>query len=226
MRLQESCSPPAAEAVMLSRAAAPPMKLVFLLLLLVASGAIAAEEKKAVATISPTEQDIISLAIARSIETIGDELHVLEETTSVGLSAHRDENEVAMQLREQALDHDPPFRAAVEDFIRKNRTGTKLIFPNPLAKNTQIISREELQKIFPPSGDKKRTGWKTFLARYPHSGGLINVSRPGIDAKQKVAIIYLGQTRDYGSGSGRLHIFRREGTEWVLTDEFFGPPLL
>src|SRR4051794_9526974 len=165
---------------MLSTAAAPPMKLVFLLLLLVASGAIATEEKKAVATISPTEQDIISLAIARSIETIGDELHVLEETTSVGLSAHRDENEVAMQLREQALDHDRPFRAAVEDFIRKNRTGTKLIFPNPLAKNTQIISREELQKIFPPSGDKKRTGWKTFLARYPRSGGLINVSRPGI----------------------------------------------
>jgi hypothetical protein len=72
------------------------------------------------------------------------------------------------------------------------------------------------------AGGGKPKGWDSFYRRFPDSSGLITISRVGIDSKGTMAIIYLGQQRQYLDGSGSICILKREGKKWVRIADGIG----
>ncbi len=196
-----------------------------LILLATAAVALAIESEKTVeSTITVIEQDVIEATLAQSIELSVAKRHIIVDLASIPwFMRGNDYDKFVNILRDQAKDRDAAFRDALEDFIRKNRVETKLLFPKPLPKNTQLVTREAIQKIFTVGPDKKPSGWDIFYKHFPHAGGVITLSRPGIDSKHSIAILYLGQQSHYLAGAGQFYILKHDGKRWVFSDEVFGP---
>ena len=152
--------------------------------------------------------------------------HVIKETTSVRLMllSYESYDTFAEELRQAANARDQAFREALDDFLKKNRTATQIVFATNTLKSIELVSNATLKEIFSGKHDVKPDGWDIFYQRFHDSDGLITISRVGLDSKGTVAIIYLGKQSGYTTGRDSIRVLRRESGKWVLKEhERIGP---
>lgn len=188
--------------------------------------------RAAAPTLTLAEQEVIEALLSQEIGTKISKKHVITEYTSTRmlqpdkgvLQLANAYDTFANSLREQAKDGDNAFREALDDFLKKNKTDVQIVFPTNAPKSVELVSDVTVNGIFSAKRNAKPNGWDVFYRRFPDSGGLITISRAGIDSKGTVAIIYLGEQSHYLAGSGRIWVLRREGGKWILkTYERIGP---
>jgi hypothetical protein len=173
-----------------------------------------------------TEQEVFEALIAQDSETMASKKLVIKETTSVQmmLLSYKNYDEFAESLRHGAHDRDEAFKEALDDFLKKNRTATQIIFATNTLESIELVSNATLKEIFSAKHDATPNGWDLFHRRFPDAHSLITISRVGLDSKGTVAIIYLGSQRGYTSGRDRIRVLRRESGKWVLQEhERIGP---
>jgi hypothetical protein len=173
------------------------------------------------------EQEIIEALLSQATASKPSQRYVIRETAStkeLWLDYH-DRGKFTQYLRDEARNCDAAFREALEDFLHKNSADTKIVFPVAPSKTIELVSETMAGKFIKARSDGKPGHWRWdwFYRRYPDSGGLITISRVGIDSKTTIAIVYLGWSSDYLAGFGAIRILRHEGNHWVLTHERFGP---
>ncbi len=175
-------------------------------------------------TLTLAEQEVIEALIPQDIETQESKKHVIEETTSVqDLHFGESYDEFSADLRRQAKDCDDSFREALDDFLKKNRSAVRIVFPTNAPKSVELVSEATVKEIFSAKPNAKPNGWDIFYQRFPDAGGLTTISRVGTDSKGTVAIIYLGHMRGPRSGEGKIRVLRRKADKWVIKDESIGP---
>ena len=80
-----------------------------------------------------------------------------------------------------------------------------------------------LEEIFSARHNAKTNGWDLFYQRFSGSGGVVSISRVGMDSKGTVAIVYRGIQSYYLAGRGNIRVRKREGKKWVLSYDSIGP---
>ena len=182
--------------------------------------------RSASSTLTLAEQEVIEALIPQDSATMASKKHVIKETTSVRLMllSYESYDTFAEELRQAANARDQAFREALDDFLKKNRTATQIVFATNTLKSIELVSNATLKEIFSGKHDVKPDGWDIFYQRFHDSDGLITISRVGLDSKGTVAIIYLGKQSGYTTGRDSIRVLRRESGKWVLKEhERIGP---
>lgn len=113
-------------------------------------------------------------------------------------------------------------KEASDDFLIKNNAAVQIVFPTNAPKSVELISEATGEEFFSSKGGSQPKGWDLCYRRFPDSSGLLTSSRVGIDSKGTVAIVYLGQQRQYLDGSGSICILKSKGKKWVLNSDSIG----
>lgn len=74
-----------------------------------------------------------------------------------------------------------------------------------------LIPRQTVLDFFK---EKNIEGWKDFYAKYPNSGGIINVSAVGFNADKTLALLYVGHSCGGLCGGGRYHLMSKVDSKW------------
>jgi hypothetical protein len=134
---------------------------------------------------------------------------VIEDSTSVEmLHFNRPYQDLIDGLLRDASDQVPA--EMIQDFGEKNRK-SRAVWPE-LTKHlpASLLTPAENQAFF-----SLDDGWKRFYAKYPGSGGIITVSRVGLNRDKTVAFFYLGLACGSLCGHGTIHVLKKEGDAWV-----------
>jgi hypothetical protein len=195
-------------------------------------------------TVTTSELEVIAGVLSQGELGIG-RRHVLQETTTINdLLRSKSYEALSQELRASAIDNYKPtaldsvldfvtrtkipqrytdeFREALEDFLLKNRSGVRILFPTTPPPNVQLVSEETLSEIFSAKHEGLHQRWSMFYERFPDGGKLTRVSRVGIDSKETVAIIYVGTRSGPLAGFGTIYVLERKGKTWILRPEHFG----
>ncbi|MCX6911289.1 MAG: hypothetical protein NTY01_25050 [Verrucomicrobia bacterium] len=122
---------------------------------------------------------------------------------------------LADHLRTQTQTHSDQVKEALEDFITKNKTDVKLVFPAAGLKNADILPdvvwKDMIAALCDGGGD-----WQVFFHHYPNAAVLFTVSRVGFDHTGTVAIIYLEEAYcRFRTDGGGLLVVKCEGNKWI-----------
>jgi hypothetical protein len=177
--------------------------------------------------VSTVDQDVIEAVMADN-EYSATKQRGLFDHSSVQLALVGDlkYSTLADELRKNAEHRDQPFHEALEEFLRVNESGkaeTKLIFPRKLPTNIVLVSTDEMREIQKNmrSFEEAQTA---IRARFGPIDGVYQVSKPGIDAHQTVALICLSYSSAPGIVTGRFYILKFNGAKWIVDKEdLFGP---
>ena len=82
-----------------------------------------------------------------------------------------------------------------------------------LKKRVVLVSTGEIEQLF-HSEDKM--GWNRFRQRFPASSGITTLSKVAYDADHAHALVYVGNQRDWLSGSGIIFFLARNGGKWTI----------
>lgn len=99
----------------------------------------------------------------------------------------------------------------IERFRAKNKMSYKL--ENNFIDSLQVvlISEEEINHIF-----KNGKGWDDFYKKYPHSHGIITLSRVAFNNDKNIAFLHFGNQRDWFAGIGYYVLLKKEDNRWVI----------
>lgn len=175
-------------------------------------------------SLTPPEQEAIQTLVLGQTPQLHP-LRVLKDTTSLqGVQFAKSYDEFCKNLRDQAKDRSSEFKAALEDFLTKNKTPVKITMPTNGPARIELISDATVKEIFSHNtANTQPTGWALFYQKFPGSSGLITVSRVGFDPGKTTAIVYMGEQSHYLAGHGRIRVLKREGKKWVEAGESIGP---
>lgn len=174
-------------------------------------------------TLTSAEQEVVEALLSQHFDTRNSKQQVIVDTTSVSKLLWGTYDDFSRSLRKKAASRDPAFREALEGFLEKNKTAVRVLLSTNAPSRVVLISEATVEDIFPSKGDPEVKGWNYFYHRFPGASGLIDISRVGMDRKGTVAIVYLGQQHQNLDGFGSMRVLKREGTNWILTDDFIGP---
>ena len=103
----------------------------------------------------------------------------------------------------------------MNDFFFKNASPYPLQYLFNLDLPVVLISAAEIATLF--RGDPSE-GWRNFYTRYPHSQGIMELSRVGFNPDMNQAIVYEGNQEFSLSGSGYVHYLVKVNGEWIIQD--------
>jgi hypothetical protein len=89
------------------------------------------------------------------------------------------------------------------------RTGHELGMPYQVVPAATIIA--SMDRTIPNGGSD---GWQGFRRRFPDSGGFLEMSVVGFDAKRQRAMVYMGHSCGGLCGGGMHHLLERVDTKW------------
>ena len=89
-------------------------------------------------------------------------------------------------------------QAEVANFVTRNNAPQTLKRFLKLPVDYQLIEKAEMDALF---ADFNR-GWSNFYSKYPHSQGIITLSRVGFGPGGNTALLYVGNQSDYLAGAG------------------------
>ena len=76
-----------------------------------------------------------------------------------------------------------------------------------------LLSEQEHDSIFDPID----SGWERFYAKYPRSGGIIELSRVAFDSAKTKALLYCGTIFDHGKGGiGYYILLKKRDGKWII----------
>ena len=106
--------------------------------------------------------------------------------------------------------------AALGDWLRKNKRRYALQPQITLNRSHGFFTQEDRLSVF--NDGNPAVNWQRFKVRFPHSVGVVRISRPGIDDIAQVALIYIEFECGVACGSGRLiNLMQNETAQWVVT---------
>lgn len=76
-----------------------------------------------------------------------------------------------------------------------------------------LIDEKEIEKVF-----KNRT-WGEFYKKYPNSGGLVSLSRPGFNSGMNQALIYRQYWCGWLCGGGDYLLLKKSSGRWTIVKE-------
>jgi hypothetical protein len=82
-----------------------------------------------------------------------------------------------------------------------------------LKKRVVLVSTAEIEQLFHA---EDKMGWNRFRHRFPASSGITTLSKVAFDADHAHALVYVGNQRDWRSGSGTVFFLGRTQGEWKI----------
>jgi len=76
-----------------------------------------------------------------------------------------------------------------------------------------LIDEQEMKEIFAEGG------WDLFYERYPHSQGVMSLSRVGFNSDLTQALVYVGNWSHWVVGAGYYVLLAKERSVWVVRDK-------
>jgi len=121
---------------------------------------------------------------------------------------------IAMDFRSYLASASDAGGPILDDYIRRNSEACDL-GPQFMrsASSMSLVFDEQLAPL--------RTGtvddfWRAFFVVFPNSGGLITVTRPGVDQSTGRAFLYIGRDCGAGCATGGYAWLRRRNSGWRL----------
>ncbi len=99
--------------------------------------------------------------------------------------------------------------AAISEYVKLNKGSWLLKRKFGIDIPYELISSAELTSTF------EQGGWERFYAKYPDSGGLIELSAVGFNADKTVAVVYMGHSCGLLCGGGEFHVLQKRDGKWL-----------
>jgi hypothetical protein len=174
----------------------------------------------AVATGDPELDPLVAYLKASFAAAIknGHRLVILDRTDVDLLFMQRSYQDLVDGLLKRASDRVPA--EMIRDFGEKNPESSAVWPELPRHLPATLLTLRERDAFFPGELDE---GWRRFYEKYPGSGGIITVSRVGLNRDKTLAFFYLGFVCGTLCGHGQLHVLKKEGDAWVELPVSIGP---
>jgi hypothetical protein len=104
----------------------------------------------------------------------------------------------------------------IDDYVAKNAKSHQLTKSFDLKLKYTLIPKEKIEQIFKGGLD----GWGEFYRQFPNSGGLIELSRAGLDSSANQAIVYIAHSCAGLCGSGHYMLLVKNGQRWIVQKKF------
>jgi hypothetical protein len=104
----------------------------------------------------------------------------------------------------------------IDDYVAKNAKSYQLTKSFDLKLKYTLIPKEKIEQIF-KSGPG---GWGEFYMQFPDSGGLIALSRAGLDSGGNQALVYITHSCGGLCGSGNYLLLVKKDKGWVVRKKF------
>jgi hypothetical protein len=104
----------------------------------------------------------------------------------------------------------------IDDFIHRNVVACdlrELLRDSPIAVRAAFLTADSLASLMQAG---PMAYWRAIDERYPMSGGLITVSRPGVDRSASRAILYIGRGCGVRCGAWGYALLRKERGRWKV----------
>lgn len=152
---------------------------------------------------------------------------VIKETPSMHkLTIGENPKRVCFRLIQAAEMKDARFGPAVTDFCEKNTGDDDISFIGTIPVNHILLAEEQEDAVFDTIRNGGRDGWKVFYETYPKSPGIITLSRPGFNPEKNIAVIYMGNEKNWLRGYGRIYFFQKKNGVWEDMNVRIGPSWL
>jgi hypothetical protein len=122
----------------------------------------------------------------------------------------RDDESLASAAEHISLGLPGVGRQTILDFVTKNCMPVSATPWQPEIDHLVFLSDQELAAIFGQADD----GWQVFRREYPHSRGIVQFSRVGLDAKLTQAVVCFGAQYDWLMGYGEYILLTRDDRGW------------
>jgi hypothetical protein len=104
----------------------------------------------------------------------------------------------------------------IDDYLAKNAKSHQLTKSFDLKLKYTLIQKEKIEQIFKSGLD----GWGEFYRQFPYSGGLIALSRAGLDSSGNQALVYIEHGCGGLCGSGHYMLLVKNGLRWTVQKKF------
>jgi hypothetical protein len=104
----------------------------------------------------------------------------------------------------------------IDDYVAKNAKSHQLTKSFDLKLKYTLILKEKIEQIFKGG----LGGWGEFYRQFPDSGGLIALSRAGLDSSGNQAIVYIAHSCAGLCGSGHYMLLVKNGQRWIVRKKF------
>jgi hypothetical protein len=101
------------------------------------------------------------------------------------------------------------------DLLARNAKQSVLERRFSLSVEYVFVSKEQIDAIF----SNHASGWDDFYAKYPHSQGILTLSRVGFNAAVDTAVLYTGNQYHYTGGEGHVVLMKKVEGRWTVRGE-------
>lgn len=129
---------------------------------------------------------------------------------------HLDGRESISYLKEQIADLSDEI---IKDFNLKNDKAYQLQRKFTFAGKYELMSENDVSKIFYEAEGDLDSGWENFKNKYPNSFGYIQFSRIGFNKDRNQALIYSTSSGGSFSAEGSYIFYVKEKEKWVRKKE-------
>ena len=152
----------------------------------------------------PVEEYDVLDALLETLAVGDAELLVIGDHT-VSFGADKDSAAVATRLEIPV--------EAVEDYAAKNKTGAAIEERFSLSVDYVLLGDDDFDRMF---SAEDRGGWDRFYRKYPKSAGHIQLSRPGFNKDKTLALVYIGNQRNWLAGTGEYIVLEKIDGAWKI----------
>jgi hypothetical protein len=100
----------------------------------------------------------------------------------------------------------------IGDFVNKNRELHQLRDTFKTEVKHVLVKKEEIRQIFKAGLD----GWEEFYRRFPDSGGVVGMSRPGFNTTMNQAFVYIEHSCGGLCGTGYYLLLVQGDGKWTV----------
>lgn len=165
--------------------------------------------------IEPEEYAVYSTLIKQRFIGERTELIVIREDTSISPILPGEMIQGAVTYFGETLEVEEEI---LKDFGRRNTQTYPLDRHFDLGIDYLLISDEEITHIFQSREDVEEC-WNEFYERYPHSQGIMILSRVGFNLERNKAVVYIGNQSGWLMGAGYGIFLVKKDNSWVIEDE-------
>ena len=101
----------------------------------------------------------------------------------------------------------------IDDYVAKNAKSHQLTNSLDLKLKYTLAPKEKIEQIF-------KIGWDEFYKQFPYSGGLIGLSRAGLNPGGNQAVVYIEHSCALLCGTGHYLLLVKNDRGWVVQHKF------
>jgi hypothetical protein len=161
-------------------------------------------------TLDPEEYVVYAVIIERVFLNEKPMLFVIADRTLKG-SVTIDDSILHFKAQLQPLTQD-----TMEDFDQKNHKSEQIGRQIKTRHKYIVISEKGTREYF----GEGRGSWEAFDKKYPHSKGLVALSRVGFNIGKNQALVYVSHSCGRRCGTGKYYVLTKDRRGWRIRSEF------